>query len=84
MLITAHGFGDVIFAAADLSTAADAVGSDPYGAPRAELDPERFPALIRVYRAGELEPDPDPAADREAYFRFGLTRILDGIERLIR
>ncbi|MEV4496839.1 TetR/AcrR family transcriptional regulator [Micromonospora arborensis] len=44
------------------------------------IDPSRFPALHRVLAAGVLDQDDDP--DDE--FTFGLDRILDGIEALIR
>ncbi|MDG4809115.1 TetR/AcrR family transcriptional regulator C-terminal domain-containing protein [Micromonospora sp. WMMD1120] len=52
-----------------------------YGRMMARLiDPARFPALHRVLTAGVLTQDDDP--DDE--FTFGLDRILDGIEALIR
>ncbi|MGW3808210.1 TetR/AcrR family transcriptional regulator [Micromonospora sp. NPDC005113] len=44
------------------------------------IDPARFPALHRVLASGVLNQDDDP--DEE--FTFGLDRILDGIEALIR
>ncbi|MGC4875641.1 TetR/AcrR family transcriptional regulator [Micromonospora sp. DT43] len=44
------------------------------------IDPARFPALHRVLSAGVLNQDDDP--DDE--FTFGLDRILDGVEALIR
>ncbi|MBQ0992653.1 TetR/AcrR family transcriptional regulator [Micromonospora sp. PSH03] len=44
------------------------------------IDPARFPALHRVLSAGVLTQDDDP--DDE--FAFGLDRILDGVEALIR
>ncbi|MCG5448205.1 MULTISPECIES: TetR/AcrR family transcriptional regulator [Micromonospora] len=44
------------------------------------IDPARFPALHRVLSAGVLAQDDDP--DDE--FTFGLDRILDGVEALIR
>ncbi|MFC4017816.1 TetR/AcrR family transcriptional regulator [Micromonospora sp. GCM10011542] len=43
-------------------------------------DPARFPALHRVLAAGVLDQDDDP--DDE--FTFGLDRILDGVETLVR
>jgi AcrR family transcriptional regulator len=44
------------------------------------LDAERFPALRRALDAGIFDgPDEDPDQD----FRFGLERVLDGIERLV-
>jgi AcrR family transcriptional regulator len=51
-----------------------------YGRLLAKLtDAERFPALHRVIASGALE-EPD---DFDAGFRFGLERVLDGIETLI-
>lgn len=44
------------------------------------IDPARFPALHRVLTSGVLNQDDD--LDEE--FTFGLDRILDGIEALIR
>jgi AcrR family transcriptional regulator len=43
-------------------------------------DPERFPAFRRALEAGIFDPSSD---DPDADFRFGLERILDGIERLV-
>jgi AcrR family transcriptional regulator len=44
------------------------------------LDAERFPALRRALDAGIFDPS-DEDADHD--FRFGLERVLDGIERLV-
>ncbi|GAA3596721.1 TetR/AcrR family transcriptional regulator [Agrococcus terreus] len=41
---------------------------------------ERFPALAPAVRAGLFE---EPVAEPESGFRFGLSRLLDGIERWI-
>jgi hypothetical protein len=43
-------------------------------------DPERFPALHAVIDAGVLD-QPD---DQDAEFVFGLERVLDGIDALVR
>jgi len=59
-------------------------GMPDYGAMLARLiDPQRFPALTAVLEAGvfrfvDAPPDPDEE------FRFGLQRILDGVETLLR
>jgi hypothetical protein len=45
------------------------------------VDPERFPELSAVLATGALDDDPD---DFGADFVFGLERILDGIEVLVR
>jgi AcrR family transcriptional regulator len=69
-------------------TAAQAAGATPpdpemmgsYGRLLARLtDPERFPALRAVIAAGVFD-EPDEA---DYDFRFGLERVLDGIETLI-
>jgi AcrR family transcriptional regulator len=44
------------------------------------LDAERFPALRRAIDAGIFDPEGEEPDDD---FRFGLERVLDGIERLI-
>jgi AcrR family transcriptional regulator len=52
-----------------------------YGALLSQLiEPARFPALQRAIASGALDDEDDP--DQE--FRFGLQRILDGVELLIR
>lgn len=52
-----------------------------YGRTLAKLtDPVRFPELHEVITAGVFDDEPDPDYD----FRFGLDRILDGIDALIR
>lgn len=47
---------------------------------RAVTDPDRFPALTKVLDAGVFNTDEGPDED----FRFGLDRILDGVDTLIR
>jgi hypothetical protein len=61
-------------------------GADPIGAPEEYgqlvarfVRPDRFPALAAAVAAGIFRDD----AGRDASFDFGLTRILDGIEKLI-
>lgn len=94
LLIDAHVFGDLQFAAFGDPTATG--GADPadYGALLAGLlDPERFPAIVRAVEGGAFAADKDgadkdgadkhPDADRDADFGFGLARILDGIAQLI-
>jgi AcrR family transcriptional regulator len=78
---------------ADLSEAARASGSDPqaalpnYGRLLAKLtDADRFPALHAVIAAGVFD-EPGPPEDPEdlnAEFAFGLDRVLDGIDALVR
>ncbi|WP_214411155.1 TetR/AcrR family transcriptional regulator [Sphaerisporangium fuscum] len=68
-----------------LTTAAAAAGEGPgeYGPLLARLvTAERFPALAEAITAGVFSehPEEDPATDT----RFGLDRILDGVEALIR
>jgi AcrR family transcriptional regulator len=72
---------------ADIEAATAAAGSTVeaamtgYGAMLARLtDPGRFPALRAVIEAGVL----DDADEPDAEFVFGLERILDGIEALMR
>lgn len=51
----------------------------------AVLDAERFPELSKLMASGALAPAPsDQGYDPDAEFRFGLERILDGVEALIR
>jgi AcrR family transcriptional regulator len=55
--------------------------SDTYGAILSELaDPAHFPALHRVIASGEFDDDDD----FDGVFDYGLERILDGIDALIR
>jgi AcrR family transcriptional regulator len=75
---------------ADLTEAAQAAGAGErdamsgYGRLLARLtDPERFPALHAVIEAGVLD-EPERPEDPDAEFVFGLERILDGIEALVR
>jgi AcrR family transcriptional regulator len=78
---------------ADLSEAARASGSDPqaampnYGRLLAKLtDADRFPALHAVIAAGVFDgpEDPQDLEDLNAEFAFGLDRVLDGIDALVR
>jgi AcrR family transcriptional regulator len=51
----------------------------------AVLDPERFPELSKLMASGTLAPAPSAQDhDPDAEFRFGLDRVLDGVEALIR
>jgi AcrR family transcriptional regulator len=75
---------------ADLAEAAVASGAgEPaamsgYGRLLARLtDAERFPALHAVIEAGVFD-EPDGPDDPDAEFVFGLERVLDGIEALVR
>jgi len=74
---------------ADLAEGARASGSDPqaassnYGRLLAKLtDAERFPALYTLVTSGLFE-QPEPE-DPNAEFAFGLERVLDGIDALVR
>ncbi|WP_067823340.1 TetR/AcrR family transcriptional regulator [Actinomadura kijaniata] len=73
--------------AADLAAAFERTGNDPsdaltgYGPMLLEvLDEHRFPELYRAARSGVFEEEDDP--DWE--FMFGMERLLDGIEVLVR
>jgi AcrR family transcriptional regulator len=75
---------------ADLAEAARAAGSGEqaamsgYGRLLARLtDAERFPALHAVIEAGVLD-EPERPEDPDAEFVFGLERVLDGVEALVR
>jgi AcrR family transcriptional regulator len=46
-------------------------------------DPERFPAIHELLSEGGFEPDGEDY-DRDAEFEFGLHRVLDGVEALVR
>jgi AcrR family transcriptional regulator len=50
------------------------------------IDAERFPAVSAMIAAGAVDEvgDFDPEADVEEWFAFGLDRILDGIDVLVR
>jgi Tetracyclin repressor-like, C-terminal domain len=69
----------------DVRLTSDLAGSHPeIDAENARLiservDAERFPALRPALDAGIFEDGDDP----EDHFRFGLERILDGVERLV-
>ncbi|MGH3788598.1 MAG: TetR/AcrR family transcriptional regulator [Pseudonocardiaceae bacterium] len=85
LLIDAHVLSDLQFAAFEKPTADVAVRPDSYRTMLSSvLDPQRFPALLRAVEGGAFDPGEDPAADRDADFAFGLARILDGIESLLR
>jgi AcrR family transcriptional regulator len=58
----------------------NAAAADP-SALLALVDAERFPALRQALDAGIFDPS---GSDRDADFAFGLERILDGIERLVK
>lgn len=50
------------------------------------LDPEKYPWVLAAVAAGAFDDDDeddDPAAWHEQDFRFGLERLLDGIDVLI-
>jgi AcrR family transcriptional regulator len=81
LLINAHVIGDTTFHAIETATAA--VGSYDDALSRF-LTPERFPAVVRAMRDGAFAAGPDPAADRDDLFRYGLERILDGVEAYLR
>jgi len=75
---------------AKLAEATQASGSgaraamSDYGRLLARLtDAERFPALHAVIDAGVLD-EPDGPEDQDAEFVFGLERVLDGIDALVR
>ncbi|HEX3802139.1 MAG TPA: TetR/AcrR family transcriptional regulator C-terminal domain-containing protein [Solirubrobacteraceae bacterium] len=69
---------------ADVAAAHQAGGPSPtYGAILSQLiDPEHYPAIHRAIAAGTL--DDDDGADFDADFDYGLERILDGVDALIR
>jgi AcrR family transcriptional regulator len=77
LLINAHVIGDTTLHAIDAATAAVGVYDDELAR---FLDPERFPAVVRAFAGGAFAAGPDPAADRDDLFRYGLERILDGVE----
>jgi AcrR family transcriptional regulator len=75
---------------ADLAEGARAAGSDPqaaasnYGRLLAKLtDAERFPALHTLIASGIFE-EPEEPEDPDDQFAFGLERVLDGIDALVR
>ncbi|OHV50283.1 hypothetical protein BCD48_10875 [Pseudofrankia sp. BMG5.36] len=63
-------------------------GDGDYGATLARLlDPARFPALHAIAVSGEIDPSvpPEGVADElHAEFHFGLARMLDGLDVLLR
>jgi AcrR family transcriptional regulator len=77
--------------AADIQAAAAAPGSTTrelsisYGRILARVaDPERFPAVHAVISAGAFDDADEDAPGMEDEFAFGLERVLDGIEALVR
>ncbi|MGE3288941.1 MAG: TetR/AcrR family transcriptional regulator [Pseudonocardia sp.] len=83
LLLNGHVFADLQWAVIDAAPGApDPAG---YASRLAEqLDADRFPALLRAVHGGAFTPAPDPHVDRDADFAFGLARILDGVEQLVR
>jgi AcrR family transcriptional regulator len=77
LLLNGHVFSQARFVA-DLGEPQDLAGYVD-GLKRL-LDDERFPALRRAVHAGIFDPDGD---DTDDDFRFGLERVLDGIEHLV-
>lgn len=66
------------------ATAAAATGDQPMSYGRmlaAVIDAERFPALLEVVESGVLD---GPEGYSEEDFAFGLGRVLDGVETLVR
>jgi AcrR family transcriptional regulator len=88
ILLSSYVWREVMIAV-DISAAGSAGGLVPpspagYGRALAKLtDPERFPALHALLASGVFEQADDPD-DLDAEFDFGLQRILDGIEVLVR
>jgi AcrR family transcriptional regulator len=78
LLLNGLGLGDVRFARelATLDGPADGSFDEMLAA---VVDPARFPAVHRALEAGIFAPDDDPDFD----FRFGVARVLDGVDRLI-
>jgi AcrR family transcriptional regulator len=73
---------------ADIAAAAQAAAQPPsltYGAILSQLaDAEHYPAVHRAIAAGSLDDDDNEPGSFDADFDFGLERILDGIDALIR
>jgi len=69
---------------ADISAAHRADATSPtYGTILSQLtDPERFPSIHQAIASGTLDDDDDPNFDTD--FDYGLERILDGVDALIR
>lgn len=89
LLLTGFVRNEVVLAA-DLSEAARASGSTMqeatagYGRMLAKLiDADRFPALTAVVATGVFD-GPEDHEDPDADFTFGLDRVLDGIDALVR
>ncbi len=67
------------------------VADDPSDTPamlRRILDPEKYPSVLAAVEGGAFDPDGSDADDEAVWheqdFRFGLERLLDGIDVLIR
>ncbi|MGD9529458.1 TetR/AcrR family transcriptional regulator [Pseudonocardia sp.] len=83
LLLSAHVFADLQWAA--FGTAPGVPDPAGYGARLAELlDADRFPAVLRAVHGGAFAPAEGSRAERDADFAFGLARILDGVEHLVR
>ncbi|WP_037052492.1 TetR/AcrR family transcriptional regulator [Pseudonocardia halophobica] len=80
LMLNAHTFGDLTFHEAETANTPEAAYETLF---TRFLDPARFPALLEAFAKGAFAEGPDPAEDRDAQFRFGLDRILDGVARLI-
>jgi AcrR family transcriptional regulator len=85
LLLNGYGFWEARLVAdlerAQADPAAEMSEAD-FGSMLSKLaDPQRFPAARRAIDAGIFE---DGDGDRDAAFSFGLERILDGIDRLVR
>ena len=84
LLVNAHNFGDLQFHATGMPTATHVVGVAPYETLFTRIiDPARFPALMAAFAGGGFAESADPAADRDELYRFGLERILDGVQVLV-
>ncbi len=86
LLISGYVRNDAVLSA-DLFAAFNAAATTPdsvmldYGrALRKVVDPDRFPGVMSVVEAGTF----DQADHPDTEFEFGLERILDGIESLVR
>lgn len=85
LLLDAHVFADVQLTTFGTPTATEVADPADFGAVLVGLlDTARFPAILRAVDGGAFSAGPDPVADRDSAFGFGLARILDGIEQLVR
>lgn len=83
LLLSGYARGEATLSSDIAATPRAEPAAPTYGAILSELtDPVRFPAVHRVIASGEFDGD-DPD-DFETSFNFGLERILDGTEALIR